>query len=180
MPNFTHSTRACVGTLPAIASRRPIVHGSFVSFTRQRRAGFTLIEVMITVAIIAILAAVALPSYRDYVMRGRITEATNALSETRARLEQFYQDNRHYGSSADGCGVAMPAGDAFDFTCSSGAGAAPWGTNQAYLIVATGTGGMAGFVYTVDHQGRRRTTGLPAGWGEVPRDCWVTRRGGTC
>ena len=63
---------------------------------RSNPRGFTLIEAMITVALVAILAAVALPSYRDYVIRGRLVDATNALSSTRARMEQFYQDKRTY------------------------------------------------------------------------------------
>src|SRR5579864_6901524 len=58
--------------------------------------GFKLIELMITVAIVAILAAIALPSYRDYVLRGQITQATNALSTLRANMERQYQDNRQY------------------------------------------------------------------------------------
>ncbi len=46
-------------------------------------AGFTLIELMIAVAVVAILAAVALPSYQDYVRRGNIPEATSALGQGR-------------------------------------------------------------------------------------------------
>lgn len=153
----------------------------YIQIARRRAAaGFTLIEVMITVAIVAILAAIALPSYRDYVARGRIAEATNLMADTRARLEQFYQDNRHYGSTDAACGVAMPVSATFDFTCNWGAGAAPFETNQAYLITATGRNGMAGFVYTIDHRGTRRTTALPAGWGAVPSNCWITRRGDAC
>ena len=49
---------------------------------RRPAGGFTLIEVMVTVAIVAILAAIAYPSYRDYVLRGRLVDATTGLAET--------------------------------------------------------------------------------------------------
>lgn len=144
--------------------------------TTPRQRGFTLIELMITVAIVAILAAVALPAYRDYVIRGQLTDATNLLSATRARLEQFYQDNRNYGSTALVCGLTMPTNPRFTFSCNWGAG----GTNQSFLLTATGVGGTLGFVFTIDHQGTQRTTSLPAGWGATPVACWVSRRGEGC
>ncbi|MGE5649003.1 MAG: type IV pilin protein, partial [Bacillota bacterium] len=62
----------------------------------HRKSGFTLIELMVTVAVVAIIAAVAMPSYRDYVIRGKIPQATNNLSTLRAQLEQYYQDNQTY------------------------------------------------------------------------------------
>src|SRR5438552_19023247 len=64
--------------------------------TKRSVAGFTLIEVMITVAVIAILAAVALPNYFDYVTRSRIVEAKTNLADMRTRLEQYFLDNRAY------------------------------------------------------------------------------------
>ena len=60
----------------------------------RSNSGFTLIEVMITVAIVAILAAIAVPSYNEYVQRARITEATSALADMRNKMEQYFQDNR--------------------------------------------------------------------------------------
>lgn len=71
--------------------------------------GFTLIEVMITVVIVSILGAIAIPQYSDYVTRGRIPTATNALADMRIRMEQFFQDNRTY-SNAGACGVPNPTG----------------------------------------------------------------------
>jgi prepilin-type N-terminal cleavage/methylation domain-containing protein len=62
----------------------------FTTAARRRQAGFTLIEMMIVVAIIAVLAAIALPNYADYIKRGKILEATNALSELRTRYEQYF------------------------------------------------------------------------------------------
>ena len=68
--------------------------------TRARATGFTLIEVMIVVAIIAILASVAMPAYTDYIRRGATQEAFTTLADLRIRLEQHYQDNRAYGPTA--------------------------------------------------------------------------------
>ena len=72
----------------------------------RRARGFTLIELMMTVAIAAILAAVAIPMYRDYVVRSRIIDATSRLSDFRVRMEQFFMNNRTYESVGGACGVA--------------------------------------------------------------------------
>lgn len=55
--------------------------------------GFTLIELMIVVAIIGILASLAIPAYRDYVARTQVTEALELLSGTKTPLSEFYADN---------------------------------------------------------------------------------------
>lgn len=138
--------------------------------------GFTLIELMITVAIIGILASVALPNYSNYVKRGNITEATTNLANARVQMEQFYQDNRKYDNGAGVCGVTMPAGKYFTVSCAP-VGAAP---SQSYLITATGSGSMAGFTYTVDQSNTKQTTAAPAGWTPTSTTCWITNRGGAC
>src|SRR5688572_11704387 len=94
----------------------------------SRFQGFTLMEVMITVAIVGFLASLAYPSYTQYVRRGKIVEALGELTTLRVKLEQYYQDNRNYGSSASACGVAMPSQPSFTFTCAWGAGA----TSQSF------------------------------------------------
>ena len=74
-------------------------HNTVLHPTARTARGFTLIEVMITVAIVAILAVVALPSYREYVVRGQLANATNGLATIRAQMERHFQDNRTYATS---------------------------------------------------------------------------------
>jgi type IV pilus assembly protein PilE len=139
--------------------------------------GFTLIELMITVAVVAILSAIAYPSYVAYIQRGRVAEVTGLLATTRVRLEQFYQDNRTYGSTATTCGVAMPTAQQFAFTCNWGSG----GTNQTFLLTAAGVAGsaMAGFQFTVNDANLQRTVAYP-GDTAVPANCWKQRKGQSC
>ncbi len=85
----------------------------------KKEQGFTLIELMITVAIVAILLSIALPSYRDYVLRGQLTEGITQLTDMRIKLEQYYQDNRTYvGACQAGTLAPLPTGlRHFAITC---------------------------------------------------------------
>lgn len=71
--------------------------------------GFTLIELMITVAIVAILAAVAYPSYEQYVRKGRRATAQATLLDVAARQQQFLLDHRRYAKRCDTCSTADKA-----------------------------------------------------------------------
>lgn len=145
----------------------------------KKTVGFSLVELLTVLSIIGILAALAYPSYASYVQRGRLTEATNLLASMRVQLEQFYQDNLNYGSTASACGSNIGSfdGDAFAFTCNYGAGA----SNQGYLITATGkaAAGMGGFAFTIDHANNRQTTAFPNATG-LPKACWIVRAGDAC
>jgi len=129
--------------------------------------GFTLIEMMITVAVMAILAAVALPSYSDFTRRANLTSAFEALGTYRIRLEQFYQDSNNYGVGT--CAVVAPATTSlFEYTC------ALTDSGQGFTAAATGVGTMAGYTYTTDAAGANVTTAFPHGSG-LPKACWLTR-----
>jgi type IV pilus assembly protein PilE len=65
----------------------------------KRQQGFTLIELMITVAIVAILAAVAYPAYTKYVQRGYRSEGIAMLNDAVARMERYYAQNNSYTSA---------------------------------------------------------------------------------
>ncbi len=136
-------------------------------------SGFTLVEVMVVMAVLGILAAIGLPNYSRYVTRGNLVEAGNALAEYRVRMEQFYQDNRSYQNAGGACGQAVPAGlDNFAVACVIAAG------GQAFTATATGAGTTNGFVYTINQANVRATTAIPAYWGVLPGDAgtrWVTR-----
>jgi type IV pilus assembly protein PilE len=142
----------------------------------KKQAGFTLIELLITVAIIGILAAVALPAYRDYVTRGKLTEAYSQLADMRVKMEQYFQDNRTYvGACAAGTTAPLPSGMRyFSYACSN-LGAA------TFTVTATGVAaeGMGGFAFTIDQNNARATTSVPAGW-TGNASCWVRAKGGAC
>lgn len=143
----------------------------------KKARGFTIIELMIAVAVIAVLASVAVPVYTDYVTRARLVDAIGALSVLRASMEQHYQDNRSYETSGNfttPCrNTANQTAGSFTISCNVAA--------TTYTITATGSGQAAGFAYTIDQNGTRKTTALPTGWGTVPQNgCWVQRKGQTC
>lgn len=137
--------------------------------------GFTLVELMIVVAIIGILAFVAVPGYQDYVLRGKLVEATSGLSNARVKMEQYFQDNRTYDAGGGNtCPASIAAtSDHFAYACGDL-------SDSTYTITATGIGGLSNFAYTINQANAKRTTSLKAGWGTTPANCWITSKGGSC
>jgi type IV pilus assembly protein PilE len=147
--------------------------------TPSRQQGFTLIEIMIVVAIVAILAAIALPSYKDYVLRGRLTEAIAGVSDGRTKMEQFFADNRTYPGGCITSGtpsatqVLLQSLQNFTLSCSNLSA-------TTYTVTATGSGPTAGFVYTIDQSNVRASTVTGVSGWSGQTNCWVLNKGGQC
>ena len=141
--------------------------------------GFTLIEVMITVAIIGILAAVALPQYTAYVTRSRLADASTGLATMRAQMERYYQDNRTY---ADIGTFVSPCNNATVTTRTFGNFVIGCTTANAtqFTLEAVGNGPVSGFKYTINQQDVRATTAVPSGWGSTCTGKWIMKKGESC
>jgi len=144
----------------------------------EKTRGFTLLEVMITVAIVGILAAIALPSYADYVTRSKIIDGTTKLGDFKAKMDRYFMDNRTYLNGAV-CGVTPPlpaASDYFVITCQP-----PAPTATTFTVTATGIPAMgmsASFVYTVNETNLKTSAG-PGSTYNSP-NCWAVRKDGSC
>lgn len=138
---------------------------------KRQQSGYTLMEIMVTVGIIGIITAVAVPAYSGYVKRGRLTEAFTGLGAGQTAAEQFWANNRSYENFKDSKSFPQN-GKNFDFSLTDA-------TASTYTLKATGKGMVEGFTYTIDQNGARKTTAAPAGF-TTSNDCWVDREGGKC
>lgn len=145
----------------------------------RRNRGFSLIELLVTVAIVAIIAAVAIPSYRQYVRRASRADATTALLRVAGAQEKFYLQNNTYASNAL-LDDASPAGLGFGgtergyytVTLAPNGG----GYQNGFVATATATAGANQAddddcqVFTVNEQGLR--TAEDGGGGDNTDACW--------
>lgn len=139
---------------------------------KRNQRGVTLIELMIVMVVIGILAAIAIPSYRRYMVRANRTDAKTALMQTAQALERCYTNSVPYAYNSATCAAAVvlpfavPSG--FYVIAAGGGGIAA----QTYTLTATPQGTQAAedpqcAVFTLTQTGAQTVSGtLPA------QDCW--------
>ncbi len=141
---------------------------------RKRLLGFTLIELMITIAVIGILAAVALPSYQEHVRRTNRAEAKGILLEMAQLLERNFTEANRYDLKSDATNFTLPV------TQSPKTGTAKYTiqlspgtlTRNTYTLEAVPTGAMSNdacATLTLTHTGIKGVSGNPS---LVASDCW--------
>ena len=108
----------------------------------KKQQGFTLIELMIVVAIIAILAAIALPAYQDYIIRSQVSEAATLLDGTKTTTTEFFQNKGYFPATNLSAGMATATSITGNYVTQvatvSGLTTATMG-NNANLAIAGGT-----------------------------------------
>lgn len=132
-----------------------------------KNKGFTLVELMIVVAIIGILAAIAYPSYVQYLQKSRRAEARAALSGAVQALERYYTERNTYATATLGTGGIFPNTSEHGFYTLT----LVTPTSTSYRLTATPVGPQAGDAcgsFQIDEQGVKSVVGGTL----TAADCW--------
>ncbi|PPC87608.1 MAG: pilus assembly protein PilE [Methylotenera sp.] len=139
---------------------------------KHLQKGVTLVELMIVVAIVGILASIIVPSYADYVQRGKVAEATSTLADLKSRMEQCFQDHKDYTHATCAALCATPAGSKyFSYSCD------PASTTDTYTLAATAVAGLGvdNFSFTINQDSAKTSN-----FGGNSGNCWLTKKTGGC
>ncbi len=140
--------------------------------SRRRQPGFTLIEMMIVVALIGILAAVAYPSYTEYVRRGHRAEARAGLLQAAQWMERASTATGAYPSIAAFSATALSTVPSGTYTIAIDAGR----TDSTYSLTATAQNAQSGDrcgAFTLGHDGLRGAKGKKANESGYEGSCWT-------
>jgi type IV pilus assembly protein PilE len=140
------------------------------AISRRPEGGFTLIEILLVIAIVAILSSIAMPAYTAYIQRSKVPAGLDALQSYFTRMEQRFQDSGTY-ADASACALAVPTVQNYTVTCAISGG------GTGYTATATGSGPLSGYAYTINSTGTRVTTSHPKG--APSGNCWSIK-GGSC
>lgn len=153
------------------------------TFAMSQHRGFTLIELMIVVAIVGLLAAIAIPSYNEYIRRSHRAEAKNSLLAIAQRLEQNYTVAGRYDQNQGGAPIAqpflnqtglsvVPAGGPARYNITFAAGQPAQGT---FTLIATPVGGQLGDrcgVLMINQQNIKGANGVLNNRAPLTLECW--------
>ncbi|NBC48808.1 MAG: prepilin-type N-terminal cleavage/methylation domain-containing protein [Gammaproteobacteria bacterium] len=105
----------------------------------RKQQGFTLIELMIVVAIVGILAAIAVPSYMDYIKKAKASELMAAAGQPKAMISEYYQINGELPGSAAVATDSLEGGEYISSVSWTGSALTITGTNAVDSLVLTHT-----------------------------------------
>lgn len=134
----------------------------------SKMAGFSLIELMVAVAIVGILAAVAMPSYQEYVRQSNRSAAKSVLLENAQLMEQFYTENNQYKKDIGGNTKTVPLDKSPKSGTTQYTISIAYPTDHSFTLTATPTGTMTGDKcgkLTLKHNGSQGAEGNVA-------ECW--------
>lgn len=145
----------------------------------RRQRGFTLVEVMVTVLIVAILAAIAIPSYRSQVRKSRRAEAKTALMDLAGREERYFNTNNAYTTISGNLGYGTATSAMTNFSVGGGYyGVTANATATTYSIVAIPLTAdqlkdTQCLYFSVDNTGKQSANLSTAGTGtDTTSSCW--------
>ena len=131
----------------------------------KQQGGFTLVELMITVVVIALLAMVAIPAYNDSVQKARRADAKSTLTSAASRMEQYFLDNKTYTLDLTNLGYSASPADSIDghYTVSvlAATGGCPIATCYELKAVPKDSDTYCQTL-TLDSNGTQDVTGSPA------------------
>ena len=141
---------------------------------KKKKSGFSLIELMVAIAIIGILMAVALPNYQNSVQKSRRSDGKIALEKAAAMQEQFYFLNNRYSTNVNDLGGNGGTLNSIEglYTITA---AFSGGDNQTYTLTATAIGSQLKDTtcrrYELDHRGARRSYNSSGSQNTTTADC---------
>jgi len=128
----------------------------------SNHTGFTLIELIIAIAILSIIVAVAAPTYNNYIQRGKIAEALSTLGNLSTQMEKYYLDFRQYTDANGNCAINNHTSDTYAFNCTS--------SGQSYTWTATSSDGN--YIFSVNNNFDKATLAFEGGTLSSV-DCWM-------